>query len=147
MHGSRADRAYWMRAYLRNKARTGRWDDRMLNGHAGNINLATRKFIMRGVALDLVCTSTTGGQHAPSSYHYKGAAADMGLPSSLVGSAKGQERMLRFQRQEAGHADRYLELFGPDNKACVKNGRVITLAEGSPLENLHDNHVHGAART
>lgn len=133
-------RAYWMRAYLRNKARAGLWDPRFLIGWDGRHfpdprDRRARRFIMRGYAAGLRVTSTTGGKHAPGSYHYSGRAADM---------AGGLQAMLRFQRWEAryrhGH---YLELFGPDRHACVKNFRHLTLAQGSQLEVLHRNHVHG----
>jgi hypothetical protein len=37
-----------------------------------------------------------------------------------------------------------LELFGPINNLWLKYGATIAGAEGTPLENLHDTHVHGA---
>jgi hypothetical protein len=138
-------RAYWMRAFLREKARRGIWDDRMLNGHPGHVTAAVQKYIMRGVAHGLVCTSTTDGQHARRSYHYTspGRAADMGLRSiTLTGARKRRA----FQLAEAQHEERYDELYGPDNHANVRGGERIALAEGSALEAMHDNHVHGAPR-
>jgi hypothetical protein len=138
-------RAYWTRAYLREKARRGEWDDRMLNGHPGDVTAAVKKFIMRGVAAGLVCTATRDGNHARTSYHYAepGRAADMGLsrfsPTSL-------RKRRAFQLAEAQHEERYNELYGPDNRANVRNGVRLTLAEGTPLETMHDNHVHGAPR-
>lgn len=142
-------RAYWMRAYLRHKARLGRWDDRMLTGPdgrrlGGDITGACRRFIMRALVAGLVPTSTTGGQHAPTSHHYSGRAVDVGLRPHQVGTRRGRAKLIRFQRQEARHPERYAELFGPDNHACVKDRTRITLREGTPLEDLHDNHVHGA---
>lgn len=140
-------RAYWTRALLRAKARQGIWDERMLNGCAGNINPACRRYVMRGVAAGLVVTSTTGGRHAPTSYHYatslrSGRAVDLG--HRRPGTPAARAALVRFQRVEAARPDRYLELFGPDNAACVKDRRLITLAEGTALEDLHDDHVHGA---
>jgi hypothetical protein len=120
---------------LRVLAKARVWNRRMLNGHPGNVTMSTRAYIRRGVAAGLVCTSTSDGQHAPTSFHYSGRAADMGLPASLVGTKKVSEA-----RGPHHHA----ELFGPSNVWNVKNGRVISLAEGTALENLHDNHVHGA---
>jgi hypothetical protein len=120
----------------------------MLNGHGGDVTPAVKKTIVRAVRAGLVVTSTTGGHHAPGSYHYSrpGRAVDVGLPASLVGTAEGRRRMVTFQRKEARHAERYDELFGPDNDGCVKNGVRISLGEGTPLENLHDSHVHLAPR-
>lgn len=138
-----------VRAVLVAKARASRWDDRMLidyNGRRhGDVDRATRRFIMRAITAGLWVTSTTGGRHAPGSYHYSRQAADVGAGPS-AGTPRGARKMGRFQRREATRrAARYRELFGPDNSANVKNGTVITLQEGSPLEDLHDNHVHGAA--
>lgn len=120
-----------------------RW---MLNGHAGNVTPACKRFIVRATRAGLVVTSTTGGAHAATSYHYSGRAVDVGLPGPLIGTAKGKRRMVRFQRAEARHPSRFLELFGPANSLCVKNGRRLSLAEGTALEDLHDTHVHGALR-
>ena len=118
------------------KARLRLWDRAFLNGRAGNVNRATRLFIMRAYRAGLRVTSTTGGKHAATSYHYSGRAADV---------AGRHVDMVAFQRAEhTRRGRRYLELFGPDNDSCRKNGRPITLGEGSFLENLHDSHVHGA---
>ncbi len=120
----------------------------MLNGNAGNITPACRRFIVRAIRRGLVVTSTTGGSHAATSFHFTtpGQAVDVGLPGPLIGTAKGKRRMARFQRAEARHPSRFNELFGPVNDRCVKNGQRITLQEGTGLENLHDTHVHGALR-
>lgn len=118
----------------------------MLNGHSGDVSSACKRLIARGVLAGLVVTSTTGGQHSATSYHYSGKAVDLGLPGDLVGTAEGRERLERFQRSEARRPGRYRELFGPDNGANVKNGQRLTLAEGSDLEEAHDNHIHGAPR-
>jgi hypothetical protein len=138
-------RDYWMRAYLRQKAKMGIWDNRFLNGNAGDINISTKRFIMRGYLAGLICTSTTGGKHAPTSYHYRHMAADLG--HAKPGSVEAVNALTKFQRAEyTKQPGRYYELFGPDNYANVKNGNHLTLPEGSPLEELHDNHVHGACR-
>lgn len=139
---SPARRAYWMRAYLRNKAKRGIWDPRMLNGHPGNVTAEVKLAIMRGVAAGLVVTSTTDGRHARTSLHYVGKAVDLGLVSWEVGTRKGRDKLVSFQRSEARHPERLAELFGPANRLNVKNGNPLTLAEGSALEDLHDNHVH-----
>jgi hypothetical protein len=125
-----------------------RFHPKMLNGHPGNITPAAKKMVVRAVRAGLIVTSTTDGKHAPGSYHYTkpGEAVDFGLPGSLVGTERGRRRLVNFQRKEARKPARFSELFGPDNRANVKNGVVISLPEGSPLETLHDNHVHGVAR-
>jgi hypothetical protein len=92
---------------------------------------------MRGVACHLVVTSTTGGRHAPGSYHsYR--------PGRAVDMAGTRDHMVEFQRQCYANPARYREVFGPANRLCVKNGVRIRLAEGSGLENQHDSHVHVA---
>lgn len=116
----------------------------MLNGHP-DVNHATRLFIMRAVAAGLEVTATQDGQHASISYHYSGRAADVGGRTRRLGLLR-MRKMRRFQRREfhSSNRRRYLELFGPSNSHCVKNGTAMTLAEHSALEDLHDNHVHGA---
>jgi GH25 family lysozyme M1 (1,4-beta-N-acetylmuramidase) len=142
-----------LRVYLVSKARLGRWDDRycMFFGVDPQVTPEVRAYITRAYAAGLVPTSTTGGSHSPGSFHFqtiggRGRAADIGLRSELIGTAKGLERMRRFQAREfAGREARHpMELIGPDNNLCVLNGVVSPLAEGSALENQHDNHVHGA---
>lgn len=147
IHGrTRAIRAAALRSLLIHKARRRRWDNRMLNGHPGNVTPKVRSAIMRGVAAKLVVTSTTDGVHADRSYHNakvwgEGRAVDLGLPGHLVGTAKGRARLVSFQRAEHRRGGQR-ELFGPDNRCNRKNGAALTLAEGSALEDLHDNHVH-----
>lgn len=136
-----------LRYYLILKGKLGRFDRRMLdyNGVAGNITPAVRRFIARGYGAGLVPTSTTGGRHAPGSHHYSGRAADLGLRAELIGTARGARRMARFQRREFRRRHSlYLELIGPDNNATILRGSTSPLAEGTDLEQAHDNHVHGA---
>jgi hypothetical protein len=123
----------------------------MLNGHPSNIDRACKRFIRRGVNHGLICTATTNGVHAVHSWHHPdahgiGHAADMGLEARLVGTQEGLRRMVGFQHHESQNPSRFNELFGPDNWTNVKNGSHMTLAEGTALENQHDNHVHGAPR-
>jgi lysozyme len=142
-----------LRVYLISKARLGRWDDRycMFFGVDPEVTPDVRAYITRAYGAGLVPTSTTGGSHSAHSFHFqkiggKGRAADIGLRSDLVGTQKGLERMQRFQVREFAKrgASNPVELIGPDNNMCVLNGVVSSLAEGSGLENQHDNHVHGA---
>jgi hypothetical protein len=113
----------------------------MLNGRPGNVNRRIKGTIRRAVNAGLYVTSTTGGQHASGSWHYSGKAVDV---------AGSYDKMVRFQRSEYNRGRfhfgrwKYLELFGPVNYLCLKNGSPITLGEGTGLENLHDTHVHVA---
>lgn len=123
---------------LRTKARLRIWDPRMCNGHPTNVSRGTRRFIMRAVAAGLHITATSNGRHSQSSFHYY-------VPVGAADAVGTYEQMVKFQRREHRyHGRRYRELFGPDNNSCRKNGRPITLGEGTFLENLHDSHVHGA---
>jgi GH25 family lysozyme M1 (1,4-beta-N-acetylmuramidase) len=142
-----------LRVYLISKARLGRWDDRycMFFGVDPQVTPEVRAYITRAYAAGLVPTSTTGGSHSPNSFHFqriggRGRAADIGLRSDLIGTSKGLDRMRKFQAREfASRESRHpVELIGPDNDLCVLNGVVSPLGEGTALEEMHDNHVHGA---
>jgi len=137
-----------LRYYLTLKAQLGRWDARYCRyyGVPIDVNAATRRFVTRGFAAGLVVTATTNGGHAPGSYHYRRQAADLGLRSEEVGTAKGRRKLEAFQRAEyaARAANRPLELLGPLNAQCVLRGSPTVLAEGAALEQQHDDHVHGA---
>jgi peptidoglycan hydrolase-like protein with peptidoglycan-binding domain len=77
-------------------------------------------------AMGLRITSTTGGQHAPHSYHYLGRAVDVaGSPATM---AKFYDLM---------HNTRPTELFY-DPRGGVKNGQDIGAIGG------HGDHVHVA---
>lgn len=133
---------------LRAKAALGKWDRRYCEyyGVPQPTNIHVKRFITRGYALGLVPTATTNGRHAAHSLHYLHRAADMGLRKNEIGTAVGDRRRRRFQRSEYRRAHRvggYTELLGPINDNCYLNGHPVTLAEGSPLEQAHDNHVHG----
>jgi lysozyme len=119
--------------------RVYRYKPELLNGHPGNINRACKRLIVRATNAGLIVTSTTDGQHAPTSYHPRGMAVDFGTGDGGLGN-KAQ-----FQRWCARRPEYFLECFGPDNGANVKNGRVISISEGTPLEQAHDSHVHCAA--
>jgi len=103
-----------------------------------------RREIMRGVAAGLIVTSTTGGKHAATSYHkYEpGRAVDLG--HRRPGTTAARVALVRHQRACALHPERYVELFGPSSRDCVKNHQHIALTEESGLENQHDNHLHVA---
>lgn len=147
-----------LRAYLILKARTGRWDDRYCRWYnvSPNVNDGCKGFITRGYARGLVPTSTLRFPvSAFSSYHQRrnvfgaGMGVDMGLIARHIGTRYGRDKMVGFQRAEEaafrrGERRRMLELIGPDNKAIVLRGNRTDLVEGVPLEQQHDDHVHGA---
>jgi hypothetical protein len=149
------------RALLRRRlirtAKRGLYDPRMCAyyGVDPDVNAGCRAFIRRGYAQGLVPTSTTGGTHAPGSFHKQknalgeGRAVDMGLIESEIGTARGRRRMVAFQVAEHeahrdGRRTHMAELIGPDNRAVILRKSETDLAEGTPLETQHDNHVHGA---
>jgi len=142
-------------ALLRAKGKLGRWDRRMHRyyGPPADVNDRVKAFIARGYGAGLVPTFTTNGVHAPESFHKRGAAADLGLRREHIDhgrpSDRGMAMLKKFQRAEfkkfqAGRRRHMQELIAPDNRAVVLRGRATTLVEGSPLETMHDNHVHGA---
>jgi hypothetical protein len=109
----------------------------MLNGHPGNVTWRIKRVIVRGINHGLYVTSTTDGRHTTGSYHYSGRAVDM--------AANTRERMVRFQLDELKRFrrwHRHREIIGPDNRAVVLRGVETDLAEGSGLEQMHDNHCH-----
>lgn len=139
---------------MKKRYRFRRW---MLNGHPGDVTRRVKRLIVRAHNHKLVVTSTTDGVHAPGSFHYtepKGKAVDLGnkrrctKPGDCVGAAPGSPYGLalleRFQRHliRKYGCSAFRELFGPINGLNCKNGRRVTLDEGSELESAHDNHLH-----
>lgn len=78
----------------------------------------------RARQLGLRITSTTGGRHAPGSYHYRGRAFD---------AAGSHRAMSQFYREMARTGP--TELFY-DPMGGIKHGRNIGAIGG------HDDHVH-----
>jgi len=140
MHTRGDEQRYWLRAYLRQKAKRGIWDVRMLNGCPGNIKAPVKVAIMRGVAAGLLVTATTNGRHAAGSYHAHGEAVDLG--HRKPGTKAALDALKIFQRAEHRRASEYIELLGPINGLAVLRRRQTNLREGTPLEQNHDNHVH-----
>jgi hypothetical protein len=137
-----------LRMFLIAKGRLGRYDDRMLKyfGVPPVPNEQVRSFFARAYGAGLVPTATTNGQHSAHSLHYQGRAGDVGLRSDEIGTPKGLHKMEKFQDAEFKRARQvggYTELIGPINNEVILSGVVSPLAEGTPLENQHDNHVHG----
>lgn len=137
-----------LKNYLRAKAKLGIWDRRycQYSGCSPDVSSPVKSFIMRGYAAGLIPTFTIEGQHAATSYHKLHRAADLGLRKGEIGTKRGMDKMVKFQRSEFKnfHKHGLIELIGPDNNATVLRGNSTRLAEGAPLETMHDNHVHGA---
>jgi hypothetical protein len=91
--------------------------------------------ISDGHRYGLVVTSTTGGVHAPGSYHYISRAADQ---------AGSYANMIRLQRHLYKTRAKWREVFGPNDYMMVKNGAPLHLSGSSALALQHDNHVHCA---
>jgi hypothetical protein len=77
---------------------------------------------------NLPITSTTGGKHAPGSYHYQSRAVDMGL-------GPGGKRLAALARANPG---KFKEFFGPMNWH-IKNGVIKPGAFPD-----HSDHYHAA---
>jgi len=129
------------------------------NGQPWNVNRRVKATVKRARKYGLVPTSTTNGAHSRGSWHYivpgrntAGAAVDLGFEADdlrRLGQAERTERLSRFQRAEYARARRYgfrgyLELIGPVNGLVILGGRPAGLAEGTALEQAHDDHVHVA---
>lgn len=109
----------------------------MANGcPLAGVHQSVKDYIARQVVnFGSACTATTNGVHASGSYHYSGEAGDTAGPNMSAGQ----------QSEFTDHRTSTLELFGPINSSCLKNGTPITLGEGTSLETMHDNHVHRAS--
>jgi len=82
------------------------------------------------------------GVHSTSSYHYLQNQPD-GKARCWDAGAATREPMAKAQIREARRCGPFLtEMFGPENSFEYKNGVQFTLAEGDPLEEMHDNHKH-----
>lgn len=120
------------------------FEDRMLNGHPGNVSNAVKRVIYIGVTrFGLYTTSTTdGSSHAPSSYHYPRNDPTPPQEGNGVDMAGAWQAMIDFQQFLISQRNDLNELFGPANELCVKHGVQFTILEGTPLEQGHDNHDH-----
>ena len=96
-------------------------DDQLRRAHGGS-QLSDAMSTARRMGLRI--TSTSGGRHAPGSYHYRGRAFDAAGSSAAMG---------RFYRAMAGTNP--TELFY-DPMGGIKHGRSIGPIGG------HRDHVH-----
>lgn len=146
---------HWRLVLKHRRDRLRRWIRRhegfqpyMANGNPHEKLTAEAK---RGIYLDFrdgnYVTSTYEGApgdgvHSSSSGHYVQNQPD-GKARCWDSGAGRLAPMVKAQRREAERAGPFMiELIGPDNAVAYKNGVPYTLAEGSWLEEMHDNHVH-----
>lgn len=99
------------------------------NGHPSNVSRKVKQVARAAMAHGLVVTSTTGGVHSPTSWHYQGRAIDV---------AGSYTAMKRFQRYCAKRWPDAKEIFGPDSY-YIKNGQRY----GGAFPD-HQDHVHVA---
>jgi hypothetical protein len=143
-----------LRAYLIIQAKRGKWDKRMCRyyGVSPHVNPGCRRAIVRAYAHGLVPTSTlrsgSGSYHAARNAAGEGKAVDFGLIERHIGTKYGRDKLATFQRKEHWRYTKGrinpAELIGPNNRLIVLRGAQTDLAEGTALENQHDNHVHEA---
>lgn len=128
-------RAFWKAAFKRRKIKLSRWIEvnRRIdwNGHPPVSNRRVRQVLRYAQRKHgAIVTSTTGGRHSPTSWHYQARAIDF-ICSDMAGA---QEDLRRHFGE-----DYFLELFGPAS-FYVKNGSVIRAKFPD-----HDDHIHYAA--
>lgn len=132
-----AYRKQWKAARKRhNKGERGKFEEWMLNGHSGNIDESLKPVIaFLVVECNQTITSTTGGSHSSTSYHYpynnsdnEGHAIDSAGPD-MCGAQKAST---------ARFGNGWLELYGP----CpwyIKHGTVY-----DGYFPAHGDHCHHA---
>lgn len=151
-----------LRERLIRKAKRGAWDERMctLHGVSPRVNAGCRRAIVRGYRHRLIPTSTTGGSHAPGSYHTPvnqlgrpdpggvGRAVDLGVMPHVAGTPLQLRRLKAHQRREFErhtlNDTGLVELVGPLNNLAILRDHPTKLVEHSTLEDQHDNHLHEA---
>jgi len=110
------------------------------NGHEWH-NLtdnAKRLLAVAVVAYDCYCTSITR-DWGTGSHHEDVPTRGFDCAGARMTDF---QRDLRYGRINGYSLGDLLELFGPDNAACADNGLPYSMAEGSGIEQLHDNHSH-----
>jgi hypothetical protein len=101
----------------------------ILGGAQGNLGLAMAIARQMG----LIITSTTGGRHAPGSYHYAGRAVD------VSNGVNTREQMAFARRMASQFGASIKELFYDPLGWSIKNGRRAPYTIGG-----HSDHVHVA---
>lgn len=128
-------RAFWRELYRTRKIRWQRWvaSRRSINwnGKAPVASRKVRRVLRYGQRKHgFIVTSTTGGVHSPTSWHYQSKAVDV-ICSDMAAAQLDIERHFGTSY--------FLELFGPASR-YVKNGYVVNAKFPD-----HDDHIHIAA--
>ena len=128
-------RAFWQEVFKRRQIKWSRWVEvnRRIdwNGYPPVSNRRVRQVLRYAQRKHgAIVTSTSGGAHSPTSWHYQGRAVDF-VCDDMAGAQVDIENHFG--------ADYFLELFGPAPR-YVKNGYVV----GGKFPD-HDDHIHFAA--
>jgi hypothetical protein len=83
-----------------------------------------------------VVTSTTGGGHSKTSYHYKGQAVDFGFPGN---AQSGLRKIADFWSLYGKYAAEVI-FYGQGTPVAYKNGSPYTYS--SAIQSQHRTHVH-----
>lgn len=90
----------------------------------------------------LVVTSTTDGNHASTSYHYRRRAEDLGVRRVIPVLSKRKLKKAQVRILDHFGASYFTEFFGPINNLCARNGERTSIS--GALATQHDNHLHVA---
>lgn len=128
-------RAHWREVFRVRKIRWQRWLNRFgsidWNGHPPVASRRVKRALRYAQRKHgAIVTSTTGGVHSPTSWHYQSRAVDF-ICNDMAGAQLDIEAKFG--------ASFFLELFGPASR-YVKNGYVV---QGKFPD--HDDHIHLAA--
>ena len=136
-------RKHWRKALKARKRRLTDWrnehpkfEPSMLNGYPDTITeKAKQEIAIQVVVFGLYVTSTSRSWGTQSYHEWR--------PTPGNDCAGSLERMIAYQTYLFDKRRSELrEHFGPANDKNSKNGAPLTQAEGSPNEDLHDNHDH-----
>jgi hypothetical protein len=96
--------------------------------------------VMQKSGIPFLINSTTGGGHAPGSYHYKGMAVDFGAPGNNPGQLS---KIASYWYTLAGSL--LEEIYSGGGGKFVKNGQKVGPGIYSSVIAEHFSHVHIAA--
>lgn len=115
----------------RHRSREPNWQ-----GHEAVLGEVGDFLVVKAAEFGLIVTSTTGGTHSATSFHYRRLAIDFGVVAALVGTSEARVREVAFQNWLDKNFPRSSEIFGPDGH-YIKNG--VRYAGMFPD---HGDHVH-----
>lgn len=129
-------RAFWQAVLKRREIKLARWlakhRDIDWNGYPPVASRRVRRALrFAQQEYGAIVTSTTGGGHSPTSWHYQSRAVDF-ICSDMAGCQIALEKKFG--------APFFLELFGPAER-YIKNG-YVSVGTSFPA---HEDHIHLAA--